>query len=471
MTLTLAALMMLASQQHGEGHGHHGQQARGHHDQHGAVDARLEALSADVSEARLRADLEAMVGFGTRHTLSSQSDPERGIGAAVDWVLAEMDRIGLEPVKVCDTVTVEPRIPKPTRVCSAVGIKRGTERPDDVVIYTAHLDSRVSDIMNATDDAPGANDSASGVAGGLEAARLLADEHFAGTIVIAALAGEEQGLVGARILADYAKAQGWNVIANLNNDMIGGNCGSDGYCEPDVIRVFSEGPRRQGNDAAMRAAMHRLGGENDAPSRNLSRWLDALADRLPGIGLDVRQVWRTDRWGRGGDHIRFLEAGYPAVRVTVPVEDYDHQHQDLRTEDGVFYGDVIAELDFAYMAKATRLNTAAMAALASAPPPPMGVEAEGAVQTDTMLRWKAVDSAHHYKVVWRRTDASNWGEEHRRVDPAQCREDRCEVVLEGVRVDDWMFGVASASAEHHYSPVVSAVPGGDFAPIAEGSEE
>ncbi|MCJ7420675.1 M20/M25/M40 family metallo-hydrolase [Sphingomicrobium astaxanthinifaciens] len=461
MLLTAMTLVLAADNHHGAHH---------HEDHHQAVAARLEALSADVSEARLRADLDAMVGFGTRHTLSSQTDPERGIGAAVNWVLREMEAFGLEPVRVCDTAT-GPRIPEPTLVCSAVGIKRGTERPNDVVIYTAHLDSRVSEVMNSTDDAPGANDSASGVAGGLEAARLLAEEQFPGTIIIAALAGEEQGLVGARILADYAKAQGWNVIANLNNDMIGANCGSDGYCEPDVIRVFSEGPRRQGNDAAMRAAMHRLGGENDAPSRNLSRWLDALADRMPGIGLDVRQVWRTDRWGRGGDHIRFLEAGYPAVRVTVPVEDYDHQHQDLRTEDGVFYGDVIEELDFAYMAKATRLNTAALAALASAPPPPMGVEAEGAVQTDTTLRWQPVPSADHYKVTWRRTDAANWGADHRRVDPADCSAEMCEVVLEGIRVDDWMFGVASASTEHLYSPVVSAVPGGDFAPIVEEPRE
>lgn len=456
MIITIAALLGASAQP-----AHHS-----HDEEHGAALARFEALSANVSEERLRADLDAMVGFGTRHTLSSQDDPQRGVGAAVDWVLAQMEAMGFEPVRVCETVTVPPRIPEPTRVCNAVGIKRGTSRPDDVVIYTAHLDSRVSDVMNASADAPGANDSASGVAGGLEAARLLAAQDLPGTIVIAALTGEEQGLVGAGILADYAGAEGWNVIANLNNDMIGANCGSDGYCEPDQIRVFSEGPRRQGNDEEMRAAMHRLGGENDAPSRNLSRWLDSLAEQVD-VGLDVRPVWRTDRWGRGGDHIRFLEAGYPAVRVTVPVEDYDHQHQDLRTEDGTFYGDVIDELDFAYMAKATRLNTVAMAALASAPPPPTGVEAEGAVQTDTTLRWRPVESAHHYKVVWRRTDASNWGEEHRRVDPADCGPEACEVVLTGIRVDDWMFGVASASADHLYSAAVSAVPGGDFAPVAE----
>ena len=465
MSVALAALLTTPAV--AQEHHHH----EGKEDHHAANGKMLADLSTDVSEARLRADLDAMVGFGTRHTLSSQDDPARGVGAAVDWVLGEMGRIGLQPVKVCDTVTVPPRIPTATRVCNAVGIKRGTSRPNDVVIFTAHLDSRVSDVMNATADAPGANDSASGVAGGLEVARLLADERFDGTIIIAALTGEEQGLVGAKILADYAKAQGWNVVANLNNDMIGANCGSDGYCEPDVIRVFSEGPRRQGNDDAMRAAMHRLGGENDAPSRNLSRWLDTLADDVK-VGLDVRQVWRTDRWGRGGDHIRFLEAGYPAVRVTVPVEDYDHQHQDVRTEDGTFYGDVIDELDFAYMAKAARLNTAALAALAKAPPPPSGVEAAGAVQTDTTLMWNAVPSAHHYKVVWRRTDASNWGEEHARADAANCNaEGRCELKLEGIRVDDWMFGVASASADHFYSPVVSAVPGGDFAPVEEAETE
>lgn len=454
LAATLLPAPAIAADHHGDGQMH---QQR---------DAALLALSEDVSEDRLRADIDTLVGFGTRHTLSSQTDPDRGIGAAVRWAEATFAEMGLEATQVCDIVTGD-RIPQPTRVCSAIGIQRGTERPNDVIIMTAHIDSRVSDSMNFTDDAPGANDDGSGVVATIEAARLLSPKAFDATIIYAALAGEEQGLFGARILAEYAKAQGWNVIANLNNDVIGNSCGSDGYCDADHVRVFSEGPRTQGYDDQLARIQRRLGGENDAPSRNLGRYIDGLANRLPEIGLDVRPIWRTDRWGRGGDHIEFLNAGYPAIRFAVAVEDYDHQHQDLRVEDGVTYGDTADEMDFAYLAKVTRLNIAALAELASAPPPPSDVRAAGAVQTSTTIRWQPVAGADHYRVSWRRTDASQWADEHARADASACTEDGCEYVLEGIRVDDWIFGVASVSAGGHYSPVVSAVPGGDWAPIAE----
>ena len=263
-------------------------------------DARLKRIVAPVSVTEMKRTVETLVAFGTRHTLSSQTDPRRGIGASVRWAEARMKSYGLETLQTCDTVTKLPRIHTPTRVCNAVGIQRGTERPNDVVIITGHIDSRVSDPMNATSDAPGANDDGSGTAAVIEAARVLSKHKFPWTIVYAALSGEEQGLNGGKILADHAKAQGWNVIANLNNDIIGNSCGSDKVCNDRQVRVFSEGLRWQGGDA-LRAQVRSQGGENDSPSRNLSRFLDSLADRL-NIGLDVMQVWRNDRFGRGGDH-------------------------------------------------------------------------------------------------------------------------------------------------------------------------
>lgn len=205
-------------------------------------DVLLNQVASEVSQQRLHRDIEKLVSFGTRHTLSSQTDPKRGIGAAVRWAEAEMKRLGLQTLQTCDTVTGK-RVPTPTKVCNAVGIQRGTERPNDVVIITGHIDSRVTDVVDFTKDAPGANDDGSGTAAVLEAARVLSKRKFPGTIVYAALSGEEQGLLGGKIMADYAKAQGWNVIANLNNDIIGNSCGSDGVCNDKQVRIFSEGPR------------------------------------------------------------------------------------------------------------------------------------------------------------------------------------------------------------------------------------
>src|SRR6478735_3878950 len=353
-------------------------------------DARLRAIVAPVSQAQLRHTIETLVSFGTRHTLSSQTDPKRGIGAALEWTRGEFQRDSaacgncLTIVDPSETVTGS-RIPTPTRVRDMVAIQRGTERPNDVVIIQGHIDSRVTDVMNFTSDAPGANDDGSGTAAVLEAARVLSKHKFPGTIVYATLSGEEQGLLGGKILADYAKAKGWNVIANLNNDIIGNSCGSDGLCNDKVVRVFSEGPRWQGHED-LAAQQRSLGGENDAPGRNVSRFLDSLADRL-NIGLDVMQVWRNDRFGRGGDHTEFLNNGFPAVRFTVAVENYNWQHQDLRTENGIKYGDTIDNMDFAYLAKIAKLNIAALAGIASAPPPPEP-KVEGAVSTDTTVSWK-----------------------------------------------------------------------------------
>jgi hypothetical protein len=421
-----------------------------------SVDAKLRSIVAPVSQTQLRHTIETLVSFGTRHTLSSQTDPKRGIGAALGWTKAQFESFGLPTVRPCETVTGS-RIPNPTPVCDMVAIQRGTERPNDVVIITGHIDSRVTDVMNFTADAPGANDDGSGTAAVIEAARVLSKHKFPGTIVYAAVSGEEQGLYGAKVLANYAKAQGWNVVTDLNNDIIGGTCGSDGVCDSTHARVLSEGPRSQGQDD-LAAKTHSLGGENDAPSRNISRFLDSLADRLK-IGLDVRQIWRTDRFGRGGDHIPFLELGYPAARLNVAIENYDWQHQDLRTENGKRYGDTIDHVDFPYLAKMTKLNIAALAAIASAPPPP-APEVEGAVSTDTTLTWDAVPGADSYKVWWRRTDANQWQTSRA---AAQCS-GTCKLVLPHIRVDDWVFGVSSVSKGGFESPVASAVPGGAFKP-------
>jgi len=421
-------------------------------------DAKLRAIIQPVSAAQMKRTVEKLVSFGTRHTLSSQTDSNRGIGAAVRWAEAEMKSYRLPTLQVCDRVTGR-RIPAPVRVCNAVAIQRGTERPNDVVIITGHIDSRVSDPMDAVKDAPGANDDGSGTAAVIEAARVLSKHKFPGTIVYAALSGEEQGLHGGKIMADYAKAQGWNVIANLNNDIIGNSCGSDGVCNARQVRVFSEGPRWQGREA-LAALQRSQGGENDAPSRNLSRYLDSLAGRL-GIGLDVMQIWRNDRFGRGGDHTEFLNAGYPAVRLTVAVENYNHQHQDLRVENGIEYGDTIDKMDFQYLQKVTKLNVAALAALASAPPPPEPT-VEGAVSTDTTVTWAPVAGASSYKVWWRRTDANQW-QTARAFAASQCTA-ACKIVLPHIRVDDSVFGVSSVSKDGFESPVAAAVPGGAFKP-------
>lgn len=440
--------------------------------------ASLRSLADEVSEQRLRATVERLVSFGTRHTLSDRDHPTRGIGAALNWTEQELRRYSrdcggcLEVIRTGDTVT-GPRIPNPTLVENVVAIQRGSERPNQVVIITGHIDSRVSDPMNATADAPGANDDGSGTAAVIEAARVLSRHRFPATIVYAALSGEEQGLHGGKILADYARAQGWEVVANLNNDIIGNSCGSDGVCDDAHVRIFSEGPRWQGHEE-LAAQIRRLGGENDSPGRNLSRFLDRLADEL-SLGLDVRPIWRNDRFGRGGDHTEFLNAGFPAVRFSVAVENYNWQHQDLRTENGVEYGDTIERMDFPYLRRVTALNVAALAALARAPMPPAPT-VEGAVSTDTKLSWNPVPGASAYIVRWRRTDSSQWEASLRWDYRDACERivhvgarvgetvGACEAILPRIRVDDWVFGVSSVSADGYESPVASAVPGGAFRP-------
>lgn len=419
-----------------------------------------------VSEARLRADIDALVGFGTRHTMSLQDHPTRGIGAARRWGEDEFRKAsaacgGCLEIVLPERMVEGRRIAEPTRLVNVVAIQRGNERPNEVIIVQGHIDSRVTDVTDAASDAPGANDDGSGTALVVEAARVLSGRKYPTTIVYALLSGEEQGLYGGQLLADYAEEQGWTVKAVLNNDIVGGSCGSDGYCDDGHVRVFSEGPRADATDA-LRADQRRNGGENDSPSRNLSRWIDALADETAGVsgaGLDVRQIWRTDRMGRGGDQIPFLDKGFPAIRFSVAVEDYEHQHQDLRVEDGVTYGDTAAEMDFPYLAKVTQLNVRTLDRLANTPMPPAPV-AEAAVQTFTSVKWDEVPGAINYTIWKRRTDNPVWETE-----PVIEKVVATSANLEGVRGDDWFFGVSACSANGACSPIASAVPGGAFAPL------
>lgn len=419
--------------------------------------AVLAGADEAVSQRRLEADVAQLVAFGTRHTLSQQDNPKRGIGAARRWAEGEFRKAGaacggcLEIVLPETTVQGE-RVPSPTRLVDVVAIQRGTERPNEVVIVQGHIDSRNSDPLDARGDAPGANDDGSGTALVLEAARVLSKRQFAGTIIYAVLSGEEQGLYGGKLLADFAKSQGWTVKAVLNNDIVGNSRGSDGLVDDSHVRVFSEGPRADASTARLEA-QRSVGGENDSPSRNLSRWLAALDD----TGLAVRQVWRADRMGRGGDHLPFQEAGYPAVRFTVAVENYERQHQTVRSEAGRPFGDTMEAMDFVYLTKVTKLNVRALAALANAPMPP-AVKVTAAVQTFTDIDWSAMPGAARYRVWQRRTDAAGW--EAKPV--AETRQTRLR--LEGVRGDDWFFGVSAVAADGAESPVASAVPGGAFVP-------
>ena len=421
----------------------------------------LALIAGEVSQERLRADIDKLVSFGTRHTLSDQISETRGIGAARRWVEGEFRGISekcggcLDVITVQDTVQAPPRVPDPTLVANAVAIKKGSQGSDRVIIIQAHLDSRVSDVMNFTDDAPGANDDASGVAVVIEAARILSKRDVPATIVFAALSGEEQGLHGGRILADYAKQQGWNVLAVLNNDIVGNSRGMAGVID-DRVRVFSEGVRSKetGQIAASRMS---AGGEVDAPSRNLARYIDAIAsEHLPDF--DVSLIYRRDRVGRGGDQIPMVEAGFPAVRLTEAAEHYHRQHQDLRTENGVVYGDTIDGVDFAYLAQVTRLNTMTLAALAQAPPPPLEIRLEGAVSADTRLSWTPSPGADSYVIWWRETTSPVW-QNSRRIPGGATT-----AVLQNVVIDDWFFGVQAVSAEGYASPVQFAGPVGAFAP-------
>jgi len=418
----------------------------------------LREIGQDVSADELHATIEHLVGFGTRHTLSDTTSDTRGIGAARRWVKARFEAIGaacggcLKIETPTDLVSGD-RIPKPTEIMDVLAIQTGTTDPNRVVVISGHLDSRVSDVMNATSDAPGANDDGSGVAEVIEAARVLSRHRYAATIVYAVLQGEEQNLYGGALLAKYATAQGWQVEADLNNDIDGNIHGLSGVIDNTHVRVFSEGTKATESPAQADRRRYN-GGEVDSPSRQLARFMDGLADRYL-TNMSVRMVYRTDRFSRGSDQVRMLEAGYPAVRVTEAVENYTRQHQDVRTEGGVAYGDVISGVDFPYLAQVTRLNAITLASLASAPPPPQEVKIEGAVSPDTKVSWAPSADAAGYRVWWRDTTDARW-----RYSRWAWHAD--SLTLKGVVIDDWFFGVSAVSGDGWESPVEFPGPAGAF---------
>lgn len=403
-----------------------------------------------ASPARLKADVEKLVSFGTRHTLSSATDPKRGIGAARAWAKSEFEKIS-KACKNCLTIEMiernmkGPRVPNGVNIVDVLAIKPGKMGWDHVIIIAGHIDSRVSDVMDFTKDAPGANDDGSGSALVIEAARLMSKQPQAeATIVFALLSGEEQGLFGGRLLAETAKERGWKVSAMLNNDIVGGTTGTDGRKVEDVVRVFSEGIRAS-EDLPGQMARRNSGGEDDGPSRSLMRYADGVADRNKGIGLDVFGVRRPDRFSRGGDHLPALELGFPAIRFTVGVEHYHQQHQDLRTENGIEYGDTVDKMDFAYLAKVTALNVATANALAAAPPAPASATLGGAVSSDTTVTWTPVSGAARYRIYSRRADAKDW--------TLATETAETKAVLKGVIVDDHFVGVSTIGRDGSESTI------------------
>ena len=429
---------------------------------------RLDAIGTAPSAANIERDIRTLVGFGTRHTLSETESPTRGIGAARRWIFDEFTRISkacggcLEVRYSSGIVQGEPRIPGPVDVVSVISIQRGSADPNRYVIMSGDIDSRVTDVMNATSDSPGANDNASGVAGTLEAARILSKQRFPGSIVCAALSGEEQGLYGGKILAEQAKKEGWRIVGVLNNDMIGNSAGINGVVDNTTARVFAEGTRA--TETPEEARQRRFtGGEVDSPTRNLARYIERMATHVPN--LDVMMVYRLDRFARGGHHRPFNDLGYPAVRVMETNEHYDRQHQDLRTETDAqgrrrVYGDTIDGVDFDYAAKLTALNAVSLAALATAPPPPAKVSIEGAVSADTTLKWARPDPEQApnlagYKVYWRLTTEPRWTH-------SRWVGDVGAYTLENIVIDNYFFGVAAVATDGSESPVVFPGAAGSF---------
>ena len=424
----------------------------------------LHELAQAPSAERLEADLETLVSFGTRHTLSETDSETRGIGAARRWIKAEFEKISedcggcLEVFYVSDFVEGETRIPMRTEVVSVVAIQRGRLDPDRYVVMSGDIDSRVSHPVNFMNDSPGANDNATGMAGAIEAARVLSKHKFAGSIMYMGLAGEEQGLFGGKIVAKHAIDNGWRIKAVVNNDMIGNIAGIDGVIDNTTARVFSEGTRVVETEEEARLRRF-TGGEVDSPSRNLARYIKKTGEHyVPN--LNVMMVYRLDRFRRGGHHRPFNEVGFPGVRIMETHEHYDRQHQDLRTEDGVTYGDTLDFVDFDYTRKLTALNIVTLAGMASAPPFPANVQIAGAVQPSTTLKWtkaegRAARNLAGYKVYWRLTTAPEWTN-------SRYVGDVSEFTLENIVIDNYYFGVASVSKYGAESPVVFPGPAGSF---------
>ncbi|HEV2342575.1 MAG TPA: M28 family metallopeptidase [Actinocrinis sp.] len=421
-------------------------------------DQALRALLRQIDPDRMRATVQRLTEFGTRHTASSQTDPVRGIGAATDWVIGQMQAIaaasnGAMTVQRQSFVQpVSSRIPVPTQITNCIATLNGTASPERFYVVTGHLDSRVTDVLDFTSDAPGADDDGSGVAVVLELARLFAGQQFPGTLVFATVAGEEQGLYGSAFMARQMKAAGADVQGMFSNDIVGASQAWDGtQPDPHTLRLFVEGIPTAATPAQI-SLMQSVGGENDGATHQLARFV-AQSATFDLTGINVRVVWRRDRFLRGSDHLSFQQQGYPAARFTEPRENFDHEHQNTQVVDGVQFGDLIDFVDFDYMARVAKVNAAALWSLATAPGTPKGVQIHttppGTLSGTnlTSLSWTAnpeTDLAG-YEVVMRETTESDWTSA---IDVG----DVTAVTLD-ISKDNVQFGIRAVDQDGRRSPV------------------
>lgn len=419
----------------------------------GQTDQRIYDIINEVSAERIKKDVTTLVNFGTRHTLSDTISTTRGIGAARRWIKSEFDRISnncnncLEVSYQRDLVKKEEshRIPKDVYVVNVLAIQRGTKYPDRYIIMSGDIDSRVSDANNYTSDSPGANDNASGMAGTIEAARVLSKYKFENSIIYLGLSGEEQGLFGGQGLAKYAKENRWDIIGIFNNDMIGNIKGGDGIISNIDFRIFSEPvpPTETERERNMRRF---YGGEVDGISRQLARYVyKNVKTYMPE--MNPMMIYRMDRFGRGGHHRPFNDAGYAGIRIMEAHENYTQQHQDIRVEDGIAYGDVLEHVNFDYAKKLTSVNAINLASLAWAPPAPKEVSIGGIVEPSAKLQWSKVPGAIGYKIYWRDTTSPTW-------DYSRYVGDVSKFTLEGVVLDNFFFGVSAVGKDGFESVVV-----------------
>lgn len=421
-------------------------------------DGDLRTLLAEVDPERQRAIIERLVAFGTRHTLSSQTDPNRGIGAATTWVYDQMQAFAATSggrMTVARQTFIQPvasRIPVPTPITNVIATLRGSTSPDRLYVVTAHLDSRVTDVLNGTADAPGADDDGSGVAAVLEMARIFATRALEATIVLATVAGEEQGLYGSAFMAAQYKAANADIQGMFSNDIIGSSTADDGTRDPFHLRLFAEGVPT--SETAQQARTRQsVGGEVDGPSRQLARFVTSVAAN-DATGMAVEIIYRRDRYLRGSDHISFLQQGYPAGRFTEPNENFAHEHQDVRIENGQQFGDLIEFVDFDFLARTTKVNAATLWSLANAPGTPENVVIDTTQLTnDSALRWNrgTEPDLAGYEIVWRPTTEPDWT----RVIPVG------DVTTATVDLskDNVFFGVRAVDRDGHRSPVAFPLPG------------
>lgn len=381
-------------------------------------DPAIEQMVKEVSSDSLKSYIHQLVGYGTRSTISTQTERKKGIGAARNYVLSKFNEFAKQSggrlTAIIDTTIIAAdgkRIDAPTLLGNVMATLKGTDPEDKrIFLISGHLDSRVTDVMNRTSDAPGANDDGSGVAAVLECARIISKRSFPATIIFVAVSGEEQGLLGSGYLADKAKNKGWNIEGVLNNDIMGSNNSSETKIIDNTrLRVFSEGlPAYELQKNA--SAIRNFGLENDGPSRQLARYVKEVGERYVD-NIEVVMIYRNDRFLRGGDHTPFIENGYAAVRLTEMNENFEHQHQDVRTEKGVRYGDLAEFMDFEYLRKNTGVNLANLINLAKAPSVPREVKVDVKDLTNsTYLYWKApaTGSVKGYYILMRETTSPIW---------------------------------------------------------------